>query len=53
MFGFWSTLIVMEVIPFLVLAVGVDNMFVLVHALQRQARRSSPHPPHVFWRETD
>ena len=37
MFGFWSTLIIMEVIPFLVLAVGVDNMFVLVHALQRQA----------------
>lgn len=36
MFGMWSTLIVMEVIPFLVLAVGVDNMFVLAHALGRQ-----------------
>jgi hypothetical protein len=36
MFGMWSTLIVMEVIPFLVLAVGVDNMFVLAHALNRQ-----------------
>lgn len=39
--GLWSTLIIMEVIPFLVLAVGVDNMFVLAHALQRQA----PGPP--------
>lgn len=36
MFGMWSTLIIMEVIPFLVLAVGVDNMFVLAHALNRQ-----------------
>ncbi|KAF8057679.1 NPC1 [Scenedesmus sp. PABB004] len=36
LFGMWSTLIIMEVIPFLVLAVGVDNMFVLAHALQRQ-----------------
>jgi hypothetical protein len=25
-----------QVIPFLALAVGVDNMFVLAHALQRQ-----------------
>jgi Niemann-Pick C1 protein len=39
MFGMWSTLIVMEVIPFLVLAVGVDNMFVLAHALGRQVCR--------------
>nr|CAH8861848.1 unnamed protein product [Trichobilharzia regenti] len=35
--GFWSylnvpiTLIIVEVIPFLVLAVGVDNIFILVH----------------------
>eukprot|EP00775_Hariotina_reticulata_P001814 gene1814-2147_t len=36
MMGMWSTLIIMEVIPFLVLAVGVDNMFVLAHALSRQ-----------------
>lgn len=42
MLGFWSTLIIMEVIPFLVLAVGVDNMFVLVHALQRQVCRDGP-----------
>lgn len=26
----------MQVIPFLVLAVGVDNMFILAHALQQQ-----------------
>lgn len=36
LFGVWSTLISLEVIPFLVLAVGVDNMFVLAHALARQ-----------------
>jgi hypothetical protein len=39
LFGMWSTLIIMEVIPFLVLAVGVDNMFVLAHALGRQVGR--------------
>uniref|UniRef100_A0A0D6QVW6 SSD domain-containing protein n=1 Tax=Araucaria cunninghamii TaxID=56994 RepID=A0A0D6QVW6_ARACU len=37
-FGVKSTLIIAEVIPFLVLAVGVDNMCILVHALKRQAR---------------
>ncbi len=36
--GLWSTLIIMEVIPFLVLAVGVDNMFVLAHAMAKQVR---------------
>ncbi|THG00595.1 hypothetical protein TEA_008263 [Camellia sinensis var. sinensis] len=35
-FGIKSTLIIMEVIPFLVLAVGVDNMCILVHAVKRQ-----------------
>ncbi|KAL8058279.1 hypothetical protein ABFX02_03G008100 [Erythranthe guttata] len=34
--GMKSTLIIMEVIPFLVLAVGVDNMCILVHAVKRQ-----------------
>jgi Niemann-Pick C1 protein len=42
-FGMWSTLIIMEVIPFLVLAVGVDNMFVLAHTLGRQVRRGRIH----------
>lgn len=32
--GFDLTLIIMEVIPFLVLAVGVDNIFILVQSLQ-------------------
>lgn len=32
--GFDLTLIIMEVLPFLVLAVGVDNIFILVQALQ-------------------
>lgn len=31
-----STLIIVEVIPFLVLAVGVDNIFILVQAFQRE-----------------
>ncbi|GLJ40089.1 hypothetical protein SUGI_0820940 [Cryptomeria japonica] len=35
--GVKSTLIIAEVIPFLVLAVGVDNMCILVHALKRQS----------------
>eukprot|EP00898_Chlorokybus_atmophyticus_P005812 jgi/Chlat1/6231/Chrsp44S05762 len=33
--GIHSTLIIVEVIPFLVLAVGVDNMVILVHTLKR------------------
>ncbi|XP_036411674.1 NPC intracellular cholesterol transporter 1 [Colossoma macropomum] len=32
------TLIVIEVIPFLVLAVGVDNIFIIVQAVQRDER---------------
>ncbi|XP_050366394.1 uncharacterized protein LOC126784899 isoform X2 [Argentina anserina] len=36
--GVKSTLIIMEVIPFLVLAVGVDNMCILVHAVKRQSQ---------------
>ncbi|XP_074598752.1 NPC intracellular cholesterol transporter 1-like isoform X2 [Brevipalpus obovatus] len=35
--GFDLTLIIMEVLPFLVLAVGVDNIFILVQALQRHS----------------
>lgn len=34
-FGVSGTLIVIEVIPFLVLAVGADNIFFLVHAFRR------------------
>jgi len=34
--GVKVTLIIAEVIPFLVLAVGVDNVFILVHELGRQ-----------------
>lgn len=36
--GVPATLIIVEVIPFLVLAVGVDNIFILVQALQRDIR---------------
>ncbi|CAG9788893.1 unnamed protein product [Diatraea saccharalis] len=41
MYGFIgvpATLIIVEVIPFLVLAVGVDNIFILVQTSQRDAR---------------
>jgi Niemann-Pick C1 protein len=41
--GIPATLIIVEVIPFLVLAVGVDNIFILVQAFQRQP--PSPHLP--------
>ena len=36
--GVPATLIIVEVIPFLVLAVGVDNIFILVQAFQRDER---------------
>ncbi|XP_052743451.1 NPC intracellular cholesterol transporter 1 isoform X1 [Bicyclus anynana] len=38
-FGVSATLIIVEVIPFLVLAVGVDNIFILVQTAQRDPRR--------------
>lgn len=47
--GFFSligvkvTLIIAEVIPFLVLAVGVDNVFILVHELDRQNMIHGPN----------
>ncbi|GFY66949.1 NPC intracellular cholesterol transporter 1 [Trichonephila inaurata madagascariensis] len=34
--GIPATLIIVEVVPFLVLAVGVDNIFILVQAFQRE-----------------
>lgn len=56
--GFFSfvgvkvTLIIAEVIPFLVLAVGVDNVFILVHELDRQnllhGPNASPTTAHGF-----
>lgn len=51
MFGFIglpATLIIVEVIPFLVLAVGVDNIFILVQTHQRNAKRpNETHAEHV------
>ncbi|EIM88474.1 multidrug efflux transporter AcrB transmembrane domain-containing protein [Stereum hirsutum FP-91666 SS1] len=45
--GVKVTLIIAEVIPFLVLAVGVDNVFILVHELDRQNMLHGPNaaPP--------
>jgi len=46
--GVRVTLIIAEVIPFLALAVGVDNVFILVHELDRQntlhGPGTAPHP---------
>ncbi|KAG1714143.1 NPC intracellular cholesterol transporter 1 [Nymphon striatum] len=39
--GVPATLIIIEVIPFLVLAVGIDNIFILVQALQRDSKPQS------------
>lgn len=52
-FGIKVTLIIAEVIPFLVLAVGVDNVFILVHELDRQNLMHGPNasnnmPPAIF-----
>jgi len=41
--GIKSTLIIAEVIPFLVLAVGVDNIFILVHEVDRQGQLHGPY----------
>ncbi|CAL8072940.1 unnamed protein product [Orchesella dallaii] len=38
-YGLPATLIIMEVIPFLVLAVGVDNIFIIVQHYQRSERQ--------------
>ena len=40
-FGVKTTLIIAEVIPFFVLAVGVDNIFLVVHEFQRMNTRFS------------
>ena len=39
--GVSATLIIFEIIPFLVLAVGVDNIFILVQTYQRDQRKPS------------
>uniref|UniRef100_T1J3J1 SSD domain-containing protein n=1 Tax=Strigamia maritima TaxID=126957 RepID=T1J3J1_STRMM len=39
MIGIPATLIVVEVVPFMVLAVGVDNIFILAQAYQRDIRQ--------------
>lgn len=46
--GVPATLIIVEVIPFLVLAVGVDNIFILVQTHQRDVKRpNETHAEHV------
>lgn len=51
LFGFIgvpATLIIIEVIPFLVLAVGVDNIFILVQTHQRELRLpNESHAEHI------
>ena len=38
--GVAASMIIIEVVPFLVLAVGVDNIFIFVQAVQREQRAS-------------
>lgn len=46
--GISATLIIVEVIPFLVLAVGVDNIFILVQTHQRDAKKpTETHAEHI------
>lgn len=46
--GLPATLIIIEVIPFLVLAVGVDNIFILVQTHQREPKRQDEtHAEHI------
>ncbi|XP_067620860.1 NPC intracellular cholesterol transporter 1 isoform X2 [Eurosta solidaginis] len=46
--GVPATLIIVEVIPFLVLAVGVDNIFILVQTYQRDTRLvDETHEEHI------
>ncbi|XP_057666723.1 NPC intracellular cholesterol transporter 1-like isoform X1 [Diorhabda carinulata] len=51
LFGFVgvpATLIIIEVIPFLVLAVGVDNIFILVQTHQRDTKQpNETHAQHI------
>ncbi|XP_050298712.1 NPC intracellular cholesterol transporter 1 isoform X2 [Anthonomus grandis grandis] len=51
LFGFLgtpATLIIIEVIPFLVLAVGVDNIFILVQTHQRDVKKpGETHAQHI------
>ena len=46
--GVPATLIIFEVIPFLVLAVGVDNIFILVQTHQRDVKKpTETHAEHI------
>lgn len=46
--GMPATLIIVEVIPFLVLAVGVDNIFILVQTHQRDVKKpEETHAQHI------
>lgn len=44
--GVSTTLIIAEVLPFLILAVGVDNIFLLCHEMDRQSTLASTSNPY-------
>ena len=46
-FGVQATLIISEVIPFLVLAIGVDNIFILVNCFEEETNSSQDVPTRV------
>ena len=45
-----GTLIIIDVVPFLVLAVGVDNIFIVVQAYQHQDQHAEEGVPHKIGR---
>ncbi|CAH0476243.1 unnamed protein product [Peronospora belbahrii] len=47
-FGAKLQLIVMEVVPFLSLAIGVDNIFLLIHAMSEREDRMRREQPSLF-----
>ncbi|GLE02587.1 hypothetical protein PINS_up011428 [Pythium insidiosum] len=47
-FGAKLQLVIMEVVPFLTLAIGVDNIFLLVHAMGRTEERLRREQPELF-----
>ncbi|EJS41304.1 ncr1p [Saccharomyces arboricola H-6] len=43
LFGLKSTLIIAEVIPFLILAIGIDNIFLITHEYDRNCEQKSDY----------
>ncbi|GMM55143.1 hypothetical protein DAKH74_017590 [Maudiozyma humilis] len=51
--GVKSTLIIAEVIPFLILAIGIDNIFLITHEYDRVCESENAGTPHVGGTSSD